>query len=562
MKISEIPVFLRTVRHIPPKQIYHRVRLRTKRAYYLRFPNGLEERWAKDVPETGSWPEDFVPIDWNVEHEAPRHTEFGRGEIHMVGEVHDVFAGGWRPQERSQLFRYHLHYFEWAWPMAKEGGQQNRDDFGTLWKSWRANTQVGRWDEWSPYVVSLRAWVLCGVFDSLVRGSEIEPDVLKVLQLSAQLLKNNLEKDVGGNHLLKNLKALVGLADFLKRNDFVKNSQMFDAEVARQVLQDGGHYELSPSYHAQVLADTCDVRDLVEASGHKIHSMDAIVESMVHWLDCITYPDATLPRFGDCVQPPAGLVEVLLARSNREAGRLPRLRVLAASGYVIWAPSATWMVVADLGQAGPPELPAHIQSDWGSFELWDSGQLLIADPGTTSYVGERRAWERSSNSHNVPTPVDGDWAEVWSSFRVGGLFSASPIEVEGTPSAPTAKARIRSWSARGAAWQLQREFTFDQSGFTVCDLNLGRKGYLCSVTCPASAAIAWSDCADNLPIMNDVVSVARSFGELEEAARFVWALPAFGCTTMTASLAGQLSRIDRRQWVLSVAGIAGAHQNE
>ena len=73
---------------------------------------------------------------------------------------------------------------------------------------------------------------------------------------------------MGGNHLVKNLKALVGLGVFLGDDRLVAHAAShLERQIGVQVLADGGHYERSPSYHCQVLGDLIDVAGLLAAAG-------------------------------------------------------------------------------------------------------------------------------------------------------------------------------------------------------------------------------------------------------------------------------------------------------
>lgn len=430
MKLTQIPLLLRTVRHVPASQLYHRVRLRTQRAFYARSPNGLEEAWADDVPVDGKWPDQFVPIDWSVLHEQPQRTQHGRGEITMVGETHDVFVGGWRPAERTQLYRYHLHYFEWAWRMAADPTPDSQRDFAELWRAWRQEAQAGRWDEWSPYVVAVRSWVLCGVFEQLVRGTDIEQDVLRVMRASLGYLERNLELDVGGNHLVKDLKGIIGLAAFFGEIERLCTAvAQLKLQVARQILGDGGHYEMSASYHAQVMADLLDISALCRSKlGESLSFIDDRAQDMANWLGAMSYPNGLLPLIGDCTPPPAGLLQTLRALVPP---RQPKpLEVLRDTGYVAIRPRPDVMAVFDFGPPCPPELPAHAQADWGTFELWIDGARVIADPAVSTYAGAQRQWERSTAAHNTIC-VDGqDQSEVWGSFRCARRAVPGPISAQ------------------------------------------------------------------------------------------------------------------------------------
>ena len=430
IEVKQLPLYLRTISHIPPSQLAHRVRLRTKREFYHRFPAGLEERWAAKVQTRQlGWPKDFVPIDTATEHLTPQHSAAGRGVLSLHNGSQDVLQDGWHPVDRPQLFRFHLHYMEWAWPLAAEASPEARRDFAALWRSWRAATVAGRWDEWCPYVVSLRAWTLCGVFETLVRDTELEDDIVLHLRASLTYLRRNLELDLHGNHLIKNLKAIVGLATFLGDDKAADTAlARLGDEIARQILPDGGHYELSPSYHAQVLADLLDVATLLRSAGGYADVVPmSCLQSMSDWLTTMRYPDGTVPRIGDSTPVPRGLLdEIDLRVPTAVTGSVRHLR---ESGYVVVRPDDETMAVFDFGKPGPRDSPGHAQADWGTFELWHSGQLLVADPGVSTYSGQRRQTERATRSHNTATVAGRDQTEVWSNFRSGRLHQPGPVKV-------------------------------------------------------------------------------------------------------------------------------------
>src|SRR6202042_2660845 len=76
--------------------------------------------------------------------------------------------------------------------------------------------------------------------------------------------------------------------------------ERFTAQLAVQVLPDGGHYERAPAYHCQVLADLVDVAELVRCTGQAPgpELLDAI-DRMRHWLRCVLTQDGEVPLLND-----------------------------------------------------------------------------------------------------------------------------------------------------------------------------------------------------------------------------------------------------------------------
>jgi hypothetical protein len=128
-------------------------------------------------------------------------------------------------------------------------------------------------------------------------------------------LRAHLETDVGGNHLVKNLKALIGLG--IAAGDHADTDRWTRAllrQLGRQVLADGGHVERAPTYHCQVLADLRDIADLLAPSGRPVPDelVDAIAR-MRGWLSAVLGPLGTVPLLNDGFPVPPAATRMLLA---------------------------------------------------------------------------------------------------------------------------------------------------------------------------------------------------------------------------------------------------------
>lgn len=405
-----------------PAQVAHRLRLRGQRAVLSRVPTlgpGPSRRAAAFV---AGWPKEFAPIDAVVADGFPGAEENAEGRFRFLqqtrplGEPHD-----WQQAGASGLWRYHLHYFEWAWSLAAHPDRDwARQAFGELWRSWRAGAPPWRGDAWSPYVVSLRAWAWCGVHRPLVAGSAIEAEWLADLARHRRYVRSFLELDVGGNHLVKNLKALLGLGVFFDDEALAAVARrLLGRQLGVQVLADGGHFERSPSYHCQVLGDLLDIQALLGAAGRPpIDGLAEAVEAMQRWLGAMLLPDGDVPLFNDCTLVGRRRIDALRPTPPQPAP----LTVLQPSGYAVIRGGERLHVVADIGVPCPPELPAHAHADCLSFELAVDGQRVIVDSGASTYdPGWRRAFERSTAAHNT-VEVDGaDQTEVWGVFRAARL---------------------------------------------------------------------------------------------------------------------------------------------
>lgn len=417
--VQQILLLARTVRHLAPSQVAHRVRLRAQKVVLSSAPGLVAPRLRRPVLATAGWPEGYLPLDGRCGEGFPSAEANAAGRFRFLNRERCLGepAADWEQADAEQLWRYHLHYFEWAWSFVNHPDREwARRAFGELWRSWRDHTRFGRWDAWSPYVVSLRAWALCGAYRPLIAGGPDEEEFRSQLGLHAGFVRANLELDVGGNHLIKNLKALAGLGVFVDDERLVHlATRHLERQIRVQVLADGGHFELSPSYHCQVLGDLLDVHELLEAAGQlPVTGLAQAVEAMQRWLGVMLMPDGDVPMFNDCTLVGQQRLKVLdPAPAPRE-----RLTVLQPSGYVVMRPDDRLHLVADVGPPCPPQLPAHAHSDCLSFELAVDGQRVLVNSGTSTYQpGSRRRFERSTRAHNT-VEIDGqNQTEVWGSFR-------------------------------------------------------------------------------------------------------------------------------------------------
>ena len=421
-RLEQAARYTRTVARLRPAQLAHRLRLRGQRLLLARVPpERLIRVPGADARAPTGWPAAFAPLDLQVrDGSVPDGRRFRfLEESRDLGEPAD-----WEQADASLLWRYHLHYFEWAWALAGiEDRAGARGAFIELWQSWQAATVAGRGVAWSPYVVALRAWALCGVYEALVAGTGtgLEDAWRRSLAFHAAFLRRHLELDVGGNHLVKNLKALVGLGVFLDDDRMVAAaSGRLARQVPVQILPDGGHYERSPSYHAQVLGDLIDVDGLLRVAGRPaVGGLADAIEAMRTWLNAMRQPDGDIALFNDCTLVGRARLD-LLQPAPASPVRAP-VTVLQPSGYAV-ATAGPFHLVADMGPPCPPDLPAHAHADCLSFELAVDGRRVIVDAGTSTYApGPRRAWERSTRAHNT-VEIDGaDQSEVWGTFRAGRL---------------------------------------------------------------------------------------------------------------------------------------------
>lgn len=440
---EQLALFVRTAVRLSPGQVAHRARLRAQRAALRRWPEAGRKLMAGPDPARATgWPASFAPVESRVPLARPGLADLAAGRIELLGMARDLGCPpDWRQDKAPLLWRFHLHYWDWAWGLAGEPDRvAARSEYAGLWRSWQAAAADDRGVAWSPYPAALRAWACCGQYASLVAGGEIEEPFLRELAHHAGFLRRHLESDVGGNHLIKDLKALTGLAVFFGDEGLLRRSlRRLEGQLAIQVLADGGHYERAPAYHCQVLGDLIDVRDLLEAAGIAAAAGPALGEAITRmrdWLGCVLLPGGRVPLLNDGYPVPRQLV-VALGPSPA-----PASPVLLLSGTgLARAAVAGWHLLADVGPPCPDGLPAHAHADTLGCLVQVDGVPLLVDTGTSTYeAGAERDYERSTAAHSTVMIDATDSTEVWAAFRAGRRARVRDVLARATPDLVTVQA--------------------------------------------------------------------------------------------------------------------------
>ncbi len=370
---------------------------------------------------------------------VPGSSVFGEDRFKFLNSEHSFPNGiDWNFQDASKLWRYNLHYFDYALQETCEFDWVIR-----VIEDWvRSNPPAGT-DGWEPYPVSLR--IVNWIKFALTRCPDLPANAAWVRSLYQQVawVEHNLEYEIQANHLLKNVKALFFGGMFFAGSDadrwLAKGAKLLTGQTAEQLLPDGGHYERSPMYHGIVTEDLLDVLNLLKASRVEIPMVtitmiEQYVRLALRFIDEITYPDGNIPLFNNSAFGIAPLPAELLAYGARifsykrqELDDALRLVQFSDTGYYGYR-KGNELLLIDAGPMGPSYQPGHGHCDLLSFELVLGGQRVVVDSGVFGYeAGELRQAARATSAHNT-VMIDGvEQSDIWSSFRVGRR--AHPIVV-------------------------------------------------------------------------------------------------------------------------------------
>lgn len=270
-----------------------------------------------------------------------------------------------------------------------------------------------------PYCISLRIinWI-----KFLSKNKISQASIDGSLYAQSNILIDQLEYHIMGNHLLENGFGLFFAAYYF--NDERLNTiaeKIVKEQLEEQIMEDGGHYELSPMYHQIILLRVLDCYNL-NINNRSFDSDISLfllekAKKMLSWISIMTFKNGGIPLFNDAANNITPSTEKLLKYSKQLSISFNSID-LKDSGYRKWSWDNT-EVIMDVGEIGPSYIPGHAHSDMFNFELYHDNCPIIVDTGISTYdICKRRIEERSTEAHNTVKVAGVNQSEVWASFRV------------------------------------------------------------------------------------------------------------------------------------------------
>jgi len=324
----------------------------------------------------------------------------------------------WNYKVYGKLWTYNLTYFEYL--------KDKKDIF--LVYDFIDNIEDVK-DGLEPFPVSLRAinWI-----KFLIKYQINDKKINDSLYAQYYILVDNVEYHLFGNHLLENgFSLLFGAYYFKDELLYTKAFEILKEELDEQILNDGGHFELSPMYHQIMLFRLLDCINLVKNSSWKnrelLDFLNIKAELMLGWLQNISYINGDIPLLNDSTNKIAPTSDELFAYANElklESNNI----ILEESGYrkVL---KERYECLVDIGNIGASYIPGHVHADTFNFELRVNDNPFIVDSGLSTYeINMMRFYERSTKAHNTIEIMGKDSSEVWGGFRVANRAEIISLE--------------------------------------------------------------------------------------------------------------------------------------
>ncbi len=400
-------------------------------------------------------------------------------QFNRIWPIHGRFNWQLTREGRStHLERLAFHYLEFIESLDTALGESILLDWIHRNPPWQPDYWL---DSWNSYAVSIRSvcmmqW-LSACHNDISRESAKQIAASVVEQI--RFLERNLEIDICGNHLIKNIKGLLWAGNFFHGSEAARwyrlGSELLCDEMNAQFLDDGMHFELSPAYHCQVFADLLECASVLEPADRSqlIQRLDSAAKVIAD----LTHPDERISLFGDGGLNMAYLPAQCLSAYQHLGGTRPDPRAVfgfTASGYY-GIRSGSGYLTFDCGPSCADSLPAHGHGDMLAFE-WDVGTWrIVVDAGVHEYeTGAERDWNRSTRAHNTVTVGNRDQCEFVKSFRVGHRAHGRCIDADLRESGISVTGSYTSHSADGQRIDHTRTISGSPSAFQVVDQVLSR----------------------------------------------------------------------------------------
>jgi hypothetical protein len=281
--------YLRSARYYHPSQIAARFRLGISSSLVRKSPWLTRRRYSVSANVGRNADASFLAAAATVGDDELAATKenaqrLAQGIFRLINEELPLgFPVPWQPSQTGRLWRYNLHYFDYALDLAMlvkwRNDEQAAGVLARLFRDWIEANPIGHGVGWHSYPIARRIvnWIQAFSLASpsaIFKDEASEAKWLTSLYQQARFLEDHLEYDCLGNHLLANGKALVFAGLFFGGKAgsrwFNIGQRILWNGLQDQLLEDGGHQERSPMYHSIVLQDYLEVVLALQLNGREL----------------------------------------------------------------------------------------------------------------------------------------------------------------------------------------------------------------------------------------------------------------------------------------------------
>lgn len=404
--MGKISLYYNTIIHLNVKQIIYQCLFRFKKTYRKIFKLKFDFTHYRQGRILSL-------SDYIAKYESCSGDDF------VFLNLSSSYDGLWENKEYGALWSFNINYMEFILQPSISFADAKKWIMRFIDK--QHCNEIGM----SSYCISLRGinWIK---FITTNRSFFTDCEIKKIeTSLYSQycILYDNIEYNIGGNHLLENYFSLLWAAFYFndeKMYEFASSG--LQKELSVQTLCDGANFEQSPMYHCIMLDRTLDALNLLKNNDLFV-LQKALYEflntkslQMLGWLQHICYKDGSFPLFNDSAEKIAPTAHELFDYAKR-LGLQHVSGVSDVSGYYA-VDCERYELRMDMGGIAASYIPGHSHADTFNFELRSNGKPFITDSGITTYQWcDRRLYERSTAAHNTVSVNDDNSSCIWAAFR-------------------------------------------------------------------------------------------------------------------------------------------------
>lgn len=462
--LKKIFRLLRTVKYLSKRQIFYRIK-------YFLFKGHISWRPVLTFTDFSNKTE-FIYDKNNFGYCSNNKFEF-------LNKNNTIIDFNWNDISFGKLWLYNLHYQQWLFA---------KDCDAEYWiNKWIDDNPAYNGNGWEPYPLSLRIISWIKIFST--KNYSPSKKVINSISVQISALYSKLEFHIDANHLLENLFALYLSLSFLNDNTsktlVVSNriKKLFFKELDIQFLNDGGHYELSPMYHAIMLERILDILNILKdkISLDEYKKLENIASKGLDWLYNLSYNGQYYLLNDSSYNGSRSALELFNYGNEiidwKKPHNLEVVNYLKDSGYIRIRKEQIDMII-DVGAVGPDHQLGHSHCDMLSYCLNINGVEIIGDSGNSEYViGDNRKYCRSTSAHNTFQIKDVEQAEIWASHRIGHRGYPKDTEISDKDSVVKIKGGATCYSWLKDNPNIERKFIIKNNYIEIFDEILCKKSY-------------------------------------------------------------------------------------
>jgi uncharacterized heparinase superfamily protein len=330
-----------------------------------------------------------------------------------------------------------LHSFAWLAPLSAAGGEAARTLATNLMTQWLRRNSHYTEPGWQAQILARRLIAIFAHGRFILSNSDMlwRSKVFVSLREQSKMLARIAAEAPDGLPRLEAAAALslsgCCLDDSPKRLE--QGLIRLEAELARQILPDGGHLSRSPEQLVEAYRLVVMVMETLAATGQAVpHAIRTAHDRMAPMLRFFRHGDGALALFNGGGEGDARMVQALLHRDDVKGQPFGYAR---HSGYHRLQAART-LVLFDCGTPPPGAFSAGAHAGCLSFELSSGHHRLIVNCGTAALAGHRR-WQaalRATAAHSTVTLADTSSATVvregWVRALAGARIVHGPEAIE------------------------------------------------------------------------------------------------------------------------------------